>query len=134
MIEYEVKNNLQFRTPTTPQSVCFHDKDGMEIGRLDLTSPMTFTGDADKSATVFFESIRQQGTSFQQRIAELEAERAANWPQVLLQNTDLKAENKALREAAQITYDWLMSDSIFTDYGQIEYHRKILSALLGVQT
>jgi hypothetical protein len=32
------------------------------------------------------------------RIAELEAERDANWPHVLQQNADLKEENAKLRE------------------------------------
>jgi hypothetical protein len=43
---------------------------------------------------------------------------------------EANAKLKALREAAQITYDWLLSDSIFMDAGQIEYHRSVLKLAL----
>jgi hypothetical protein len=42
----------------------------------------------------------------------------------------LHCEILRLREAHQITLDWLMSDTVFTDYGQLEYHRNIIEAAL----
>jgi hypothetical protein len=42
----------------------------------------------------------------------------------------LEAERDNLREAHQITLDWLMSDTVFLDYGQLDYHRDIVKAAL----
>lgn len=52
-------------------SMTFHNQDGKQIGALDFNGPeMTFTGDADESAKLFFDLIAR---SFK---ARLEQERA----------------------------------------------------------
>jgi hypothetical protein len=43
---------------------------------------------------------------------------------------ELEAERDKLLEAHQITLDWLMSDTVFLDYGQLDYHRDIVKAAL----
>ena len=52
-------------------NMTFHNQDGKQIGALDFNGPeMTFTGDADESAKLFFDLIAR---SFKER---LEQERA----------------------------------------------------------
>ena len=58
-------------------NMTFHNQDGKQIGALDFNGPeMTFTGDADESAKLFFDLIAR---SFKER---LEQERAdERWEQ-----------------------------------------------------
>jgi hypothetical protein len=43
---------------------------------------------------------------------------------------DKGKEIAKLRKAHQITLDWLMRDTIFTDYGQLDYQRSIIKTAL----
>lgn len=59
----------------SPTYTLVFSRDGKEVGRLDFNqSPATFTGDADESAKVFFETVCFDGTTYIDRIAALEAE------------------------------------------------------------
>jgi hypothetical protein len=65
-------------TNTKPShNIIFHNQDGKQVGALNFNGPeMTFTGDADESAKVFFDFIAR---SFK---ARLEQERAdERWEQ-----------------------------------------------------
>lgn len=58
--------------------------------------------------------------------SHLEAER----DQLKAENAQLQDRVEELEGALDITYDWLTSDSIFTDSSQISFHRKVLSKVV----
>jgi len=60
------------------QNMTFHNQDGKQVGTLDFNGPeMTFTGDADESAKVFFDFIAE---SFKARLEQERADERNSWP------------------------------------------------------
>ena len=59
-------------------NMTFHNQDGKQIGVLDFNGPeMTFTGDADESAKLFFDLIAR---SFKERLEQERADERNSWP------------------------------------------------------
>jgi len=59
-------------------NMTFHNQDGKQVGVLDFNGPeMTFTGDADERAKVFFDFIAR---SFKARLDQERADERNSWP------------------------------------------------------
>ena len=79
-------------------NMTFH-RDGKQIGELDFNGPeMTFTGDADESAKLFFDLIAR---SFKERLEQERADERNSWP----------AEMEAMERQVNILTDALAQAS-----------------------
>ena len=80
-------------------NVTFHNQDGKQIGALDFNGPeMTFTGDADESAKIFFDLIAGW---FKARLEQERADERNSWP----------AEMEAMERQVNILTDALAQAS-----------------------
>lgn len=89
---------LAIRNTKPNYNMTFH-RDGKQIGVLDFNGPeMTFTGDADESAKLFFDLIAR---SFKERLEQERADERNSWP----------AEMEAMERQVNILTDALAQAS-----------------------